>query len=77
MNAAVPRLPREALAHPWLQPDLANRSLHQVARMRLDHQPHFPSRGELQRIACGESKVNFHLDSALHARGNDHIALLE
>ena len=77
MNAAVPRLPREALAHPWLQPDLANRSLHEMARMRLNHQPYFPSWRKFERIACRQSKVNFHLDSAFHARRNDHIALLQ
>ena len=45
--------------------------------MRFDHQPHFPAGFQLQRIARGQREVNFHLDSALHARGDDHIALLE
>jgi hypothetical protein len=50
--------------------------LHQVARMRLDHQPHFASGRELQRIARCQREVDFHLQAAKHARTHDHVALL-
>lgn len=51
--------------------------LHQVARVRFDHQPHFFAGFELQGIAGGEGEVDFHLDAALYARGDDYVASLK
>jgi hypothetical protein len=51
--------------------------LHQVAGVRLNHQPDLETGRELQRIARGQREVNFHFDSALYPRGDDYIALLK
>lgn len=48
--------------------------VHEVTRVGLDDQPHFPARGESQRIASGQGEVHFHLHATLHSRRNNHIA---
>ena len=51
--------------------------LHQVARVRLDHQPHLSAGCELQGVACRQREVNFHLDSTLHVCGHDYVPLYQ
>lgn len=77
-NATMPD-PRDPIAGPELSmvrlaPHLA---LHQPAGMSLDHQPHLLAGSELQSVASSQRKVNFHLHTTVHARGNDHVALLQ
>ncbi len=57
-----------------LCPQLA---LHQPARMGFDHQPDLLADSQLQSVACRQSKVNFHLNTAVHASGDNHVALLQ
>jgi hypothetical protein len=51
--------------------------LHQPARMSFDHQPHSFAGSECQGIAGGQREVNFHLHAAVHAGGDDYVALLD
>jgi hypothetical protein len=51
--------------------------LHEMAGVRFDDQPHFAARRELQRIAGCQGEVDFHLDPALYAGGDDHVTLFE
>src|SRR5260370_20575961 len=51
--------------------------LHQVTRVGLDYQPHLPAFRPFQGITRCEGQVDFHLDAAIHARGNNHVASFE
>ena len=44
--------------------------------MRLDYEPDLGARFELQGVAGSQREVDFHLDSALDARGYDYVPLL-
>jgi len=66
------------LAPPPCKQDMPSHLLlHQVARVRLDHQPHLSAGCELQGVACRQREVNFHLDSTLHVCGHDYVPLYQ
>jgi hypothetical protein len=50
---------------------------HQMARVRLDHQPDFAARDKSERISGGKGKVDFHLNAAVHTCRDNHVALLQ
>ena len=51
--------------------------LHQMAGVRLDHQPDFLAWREVKGVAGGERQVDFHVHPAVHAGGDDYVALLQ
>ena len=45
--------------------------------MGLDHQPYRLTGSELQRVAGGEGKVDFHFHSTIHPGNDDYVSLNE
>ena len=55
----------------------ALRDPHQVAGVGFHHQPDFASLLQVQRITRGQREVNFHFNSTIHFRDDDHVPLLQ
>ena len=51
--------------------------LHEMARVRFDHEPHLFAHLQLERVARGQGEMDLHFNSALHTRRDDYIALIE